>query len=55
MELLARHFKSRLQKAEIFGGSQIVFSDILRLDQEKKEYEDVTEKMQKVMKVLEDK
>ncbi|KAL4487471.1 hypothetical protein ABPG72_006991 [Tetrahymena utriculariae] len=55
MQLLGRHFKSRLQKSEIFGSQQIVFSDILRLDLERKEYEDLTDKMQKVIRVLDDK
>lgn len=45
MQLLGRHFKSRLQKSDIFGSQQIVYSDILRLDLERKEYEDVTEKI----------
>lgn len=41
MELLTRHFRSKLTRDEIFVKQKILFSDLLRLDVGNKEYEEV--------------
>ena len=53
MELLGRHVKSKLDKEAIFGSKKILFSDILRLEFDKR-YELVTN-MDKVKSTLTDK
>lgn len=53
MELLGRHVKSKLDKDSIFGLKKILFSDILRLEFDKR-YELITN-MEKVKSTLTDK
>ncbi len=51
MEMLNRHFKSKLSKQDIFGQKKLMFSDIIRMDKGGKEYEEI-EDLAKLLKVL---
>ena len=53
MELMSRHLKSKLDKDKIFGQKKILFSDIMRLELDKR-YELITN-MDKVKNALMDK
>jgi dynein heavy chain len=54
VDLLGRQFKSRWGMDDVFGGKNILFGDLLRLDSENKDYEEIKETV-KLIKVLEDK